>query len=781
MKTASKFLSMLLLVAMCLSLLGGSAFAAGLEPIGGAATLDLVPLDETPADTSVVLPAPGTETTSSDGGLVTLDLGESDPSLLTGAELIWKVTGGSSHETLAEALKEVGNGGTITLCADATIADPVSIAKSITLDLGGKTLTLNAGLITTADVTLKNGAIVFNTDITAQSGVLKIYDITADKAGFVEGTGADVQIYSGKFQNKPADSLLAKDRVWDTSTQEVVPVSDSYVAYVNGKGYTTVDAAFAAANDLGKKDIIIELNSGKLENLTMSSTQLYNCNSLTLKLNDEHLVISDTLTLGNYPATITGYKIEGTVKAEATTLTLGSGLTATRIDALDGASVTVNGATVDVLALTNAALNMASGTIGNLVIADDKTASPLNVSGGTVKGFEAATTVIPVRAITGGEWTLDASDLAYFDGAVANNYERRGETSPYTVARIGSSGSGGSGIVTGSFTLYGSPYVIGSGTAVYIDMPAKTEYKYWVSTNASGYNASALTVGVDCTEAANGTGYRLTLTKSFLDKLSAGTYYFFSQGPKTGDYYTTLSMGALTVQAGSGTVVPGDVAIWPADSSTWYSGDGMKTFYYRPAIDFSDPTSKGLWIDGWLQDPTNWVTNNNSGTLKIGTAILNNLSRGWHTVSINTVNGVASCDFYVGATLRPVDTDKHVIGSSKNLQFVCSDSIQSVYINGRPLTDVDYGDYWTLSYDRKTVTLTAKFLNNRTAGETYSIGVVTTNGDRPSCNFKILTTAQASASPGTGDASNLALWAAVLVLSGGAAVAVLPRLKKHEN
>ena len=32
MKTASKFLSMLLLVAMCLSLLGGSAFAAGLGP-----------------------------------------------------------------------------------------------------------------------------------------------------------------------------------------------------------------------------------------------------------------------------------------------------------------------------------------------------------------------------------------------------------------------------------------------------------------------------------------------------------------------------------------------------------------------------------------------------------------------------------------------------------------------------------------------------------------------------------------------------------------------------
>ena len=54
-------------------------------------------------------------------------------------------------------------------------------------------------------------------------------------------------------------------------------------------------------------------------------------------------------------------------------------------------------------------------------------------------------------------------------------------------------------------------------------------------------------------------------------------------------------------------------------------------------------------------------------------------------------------------------------------------------------------------------------------------------GDTPSCTFNILTTAQASAIPQTGDESNLALWAAVLVLTGGAAVAILPRLKKHEN
>ena len=44
MKTASKLLSMLLLVAMCLSLMGGSAYATGLAPIGDTATLGLAPL-----------------------------------------------------------------------------------------------------------------------------------------------------------------------------------------------------------------------------------------------------------------------------------------------------------------------------------------------------------------------------------------------------------------------------------------------------------------------------------------------------------------------------------------------------------------------------------------------------------------------------------------------------------------------------------------------------------------------------------------------------------------
>lgn len=780
MKTASKLLSMLLLVAMCLSLMGGSAYATGLAPLGEAATQGLAPLD---------LPASGTDEVSvtSPSGLAPLDLSGSTPSLLTGEELIWKVTGGSSHEKLSDALAEVGNGGTITLCADATISDPVSIAKSITLDLGGKKLTLSADVITAADVTLKNGEVVFTKNITAQSGVLKVYSITAENAGFVENTG-DVQIYSGKFQNKPADSLLAKDRVWDTSTQEVVPVSDSYVAYVNGKGYPTVDAAFAAANDLGKKDIIIELNSGKLENLTLSGISLYNCNSLTLKLNDEHLVISGTLELGNYPTTITGYKIEGTVKAEATTLTLGSGLTATRIDALGGASVTVNGATVGTLSLTNAALNMATGSIDYLQIADDTTASPLNVSGGTVKGFDDLGSVLPVRAITGGEWTLDDADLAYFDGAVANNYERRGDASPYTVARIGSSGSGsGSGGVDNgfSYTLYGSPYTKYSTGTVYVDISALSTNGYWIGTKADATNAQQIASTNYEGPVANGTGYRLTFKNSYLNSLPNGTYYLFAvYGGNTVRMCSTTNPLVIT-GSDSITVNPGTAAVWPVDSSLWYSGDGTYYFYVTPALQLVDGTPYDYYevrIDDVLLGGDKF-TYNGYQKFGIATSVMDNLTVGTtHTLTVLTPAGYASCNFRIGATLRPVDTDKHVTGSSKNLQFVCSDAISRVWIGSNELTSLNYGDYWTLSSSGKTITLTAKLMNTQlVAGNTYTLTVQTANGDTPSCTFKILTTAQASASPQTGDESNLALWAAVLVLTGGAAVAILPRLKKHEN
>ena len=133
--------------------------------------------------------------------------------------------------------------------------------------------------------------------------------------------------------------------------------------------------------------------------------------------------------------------------------------------------------------------------------------------------------------------------------------------------------------------------------------------------------------------------------------------------------------------------------------------------------------------------------------------------------------------FTLGPTLKPIDTDKHVINSTRNLKFLCSEQIARVYVGNIELTS---DDDFALSNNRKTVTLSAEFLNKRTAGNTYTIKVLTYSGDYASCTFQILTTGQASSSPRTGDESNLGLWAAFLLLSGTAVVVLLPKLRKHE-
>ena len=57
----------------------------------------------------------------------------------------------------------------------------------------------------------------------------------------------------------------------------------------------------------------------------------------------------------------------------------------------------------------------------------------------------------------------------------------------------------------------------------------------------------------------------------------------------------------------------------------------------------------------------------------------------------------------------------------------------------------------------------------------HSIDIVFTDGFA-SAEFSVL---NASASPKTGDSNNLALWAGVLLLSGAAVVALIPRKRKQ--
>ena len=119
--------------------------------------------------------------------------------------------GDSKYQSVAEAVAAAQDGDTVTLLADAT--EDVAISKSITLDLGGKTLAnTNAGKATISvqggTVTVKNGNVVggigyYNIEVTKGSNAnLTLTDVTAtagnNVSSMIDNWGA-LTITSGTY------------------------------------------------------------------------------------------------------------------------------------------------------------------------------------------------------------------------------------------------------------------------------------------------------------------------------------------------------------------------------------------------------------------------------------------------------------------------------------------------------------------------------------------------------------------------------------------------------
>ena len=169
--------------------------------------------------------------------------------------------------------------------------------------------------------------------------------------------------------------------------------------------------------------------------------------------------------------------------------------------------------------------------------------------------------------------------------------------------------------------------------------------------------------------------------------------------------------------------------------------------------------------------------------VKLGDKQMNSLRPGHYYLWIYDVRhpdihtSTAEFDVIEVATLEPYSTDKHVVNSSKSLRFIASEEIDpnSVWVGSRKLYDAN--DFF-VSNDRKNITLSPDFLNARQTG-TYTISALTKGGETIKTNFYILSTAQASSSPRTGDESQIGLWAAFLLLSGAAIVVMVPKLRKN--
>lgn len=335
------------------------------------------------------------------------------------------------------------------------------------------------------------------------------------------------------------------------------------------------------------------------------------------------------------------------------------------------------------------------------------------------------------------------------------------------------------------YSLNTSSYTRSSGSAVYFTLSTGSAYGYRYGTSADFSKATALPAG-SYSETQSGSYTTLRFTNSFLDSLANGSYYFFYVLDNNNTRVCMNSGSSALRISGSGSpVVPPTIDDYMVDYisgiDSWYSGDEKLGFRIQPNIG----KNGGIAVDGYKVPGEDYV-DRGTGLIYLGINYLNDLSTGWHTLTVyyDTMfkNPNRSIQFYVGPSLKAVDTDKHVINSSKDLKFVCSDTIDPKNVRvGSGNGWLEEGSQFTISGNGRYITLKAKFLNARTAGETYTLNVKTTSGVWTSCNFRILTTAQAASSPRTGDNSNIGLWLVFMAVSGGAVAVALPKLKKGKD
>lgn len=230
--------------------------------------------------------------------------------------------------------------------------------------------------------------------------------------------------------------------------------------------------------------------------------------------------------------------------------------------------------------------------------------------------------------------------------------------------------------------------------------------------------------------------------------------------------------GSLTIPVNS---VDGiDTSIAPK-TVTWSKGQGNLTFTVEP--NFYDAFIDGVCFTGSGNESKYshvWSSRN----LVIKSSYLATLSAGQHTLRVDTVydDGTAAGSVYATITINGTASaiygdNAHVRGNSNNLIFTSNGGVRNVYISNQLIDPANY----TLSSDGKTLTLKANFLNLLNYG-TYTMKLDTNNGGTETTTFRIVT---ANYAPATGDESNLAIWVAVMIISGVGAIALIPRRKKE--
>lgn len=193
MSNANKVISVLMGVAMCPMMLPTVAFAADDDAVPGVLLSSTELIQSSDQSEGADTLAAQFESTGEAPNATTGKATNETAAPITetggqGTEAAVAQVGSQGYSSLQEAIVAAQGGETVTLLTDAT--EDVVINKSITLDLGGKTLTnINSGKATISvqggTVTVKNGSVMggtsyYNIEVTKNSNAsLTLTDVTA--------------------------------------------------------------------------------------------------------------------------------------------------------------------------------------------------------------------------------------------------------------------------------------------------------------------------------------------------------------------------------------------------------------------------------------------------------------------------------------------------------------------------------------------------------------------------------------------------------------------------
>ncbi|MBR5094213.1 MAG: hypothetical protein IK095_03885 [Oscillospiraceae bacterium] len=662
----------------------------------------------------------------------TVALADDGDTVVEGGEAVAIVKNAASSvekASLEEAVAAAQNGDTVILMSSLELNAPLSIEKDITLDLNGNTLRFTSETKQDAAILVKDA------EVTIRNGKLKVESEDAD-AGFAVAVlaqaGADVALDELKLSfSFPGGTMLAtKD--------------GGYIGVYDGT-YSNDPSAF-----LAPECKVEAAADGSFIVTTVQSEPVVN-DPVTLEPTEE-----PTNEDGEEPKAEEGEepKEEGEEPKEEGEgeKTEGEGEKAPGEGEEGGEKEPVKGSATGTDPLR---YQKKKGLGGDVTYTVSPELEKVVVYSSDPDDFKELTIqYVPTNSEApeeGGKVTIaEADNKAVFDALDAGAWTVEFRFKDADPAKVDL-------YVFLAATLEPTRHVKSSGktiTATLTDVPEAV----LLSDSSDLSSPSVLNEGTDYTIS----GKTITFTAAFLDG-------------KCDDSKEITKYLAFKVTYGDKVMAaPYAITLAPAPSidptETVWKVFTLKTFVVKPDV-------QSVSIDGNALKSDEYSVSGNDLTLN--RSVVAKLSRDVHTLTVVTKDGTVTAKITVAPAMGYSDKtgNQHTKGGSKTIIFIASDPVKSVKVDGKELDVESY----ILSEDKTTITLKAAYLNTLAEGNHTITTVVTANGKdyELSSSFKIISSGAAGGyAPPTGDSSP-AIWVALLLMSGAALIAILPRLKRE--